>query len=56
MTTARPSGGGMAEWLKATVLKTVRGRKVSRGFESLSLRHGPLGRSLKIFERDNIGR
>ncbi len=38
--TARPSGGGMAEWLKAAVLKTVRGRKVSRGFESLSLRHG----------------
>ena len=30
--------GGMAEWSKAAVLKTV-DRKV-RGFESLSLRHG----------------
>ena len=28
----------MAERLKAAVLKTARGRKVSRGFESLSLR------------------
>ena len=32
-----PLAGGMAEWSKAAVLKTV-DRKV-RGFESLSLRH-----------------
>ena len=30
--------GGMAEWLKATVLKTVVGGNVYRGFESHSLR------------------
>jgi hypothetical protein len=30
--------GGMAEWFKAAVLKTVEGRKVLREFESLSLR------------------
>ena len=30
--------GGMAEWLKAPVLKTGVGRKLHRGFESLSLR------------------
>jgi hypothetical protein len=30
----------MAERLKAAVLKTARGRKVSRGFESPSLRQG----------------
>ena len=28
----------MAEWLKAPVLKTGMGRKLHRGFESLSLR------------------
>lgn len=32
------STGGMAEWLKAPVLKTGMGRKLHRGFESLSLR------------------
>ena len=30
--------GGMAEWLKAAVLKTA-SRKSGRGFESYSLRH-----------------
>ena len=30
--------GGMAEWFKAPVLKTGVGRKLHRGFESLSLR------------------
>ena len=30
--------GGMAEWSKATVLKTVRGFTAPRGFESYSLR------------------
>jgi hypothetical protein len=30
--------GGMAEWTKAAVLKTVMGVKAHRGFESLSLR------------------
>jgi hypothetical protein len=33
-----PAHGGMAEWLKAPVLKTGMGRKLHRGFESLSLR------------------
>ena len=33
-----PNHGGMAEWLKAPVLKTGMGRKLHRGFESLSLR------------------
>ena len=37
-----PVHGGMAEWLKAPVLKTGMGRKSHRGFESLSLRlHSP---------------
>ncbi len=31
--------GGVAEWTKATVLKTVVPRKRDRGFESLPLRH-----------------
>ena len=35
---ASPSNGGVAEWPKAAVLKTVN-RKV-RGFESYPLRHG----------------
>jgi hypothetical protein len=34
----RVSAGGMAEWLKAAVLKTAF-RFPERGFESLSLRH-----------------
>ena len=34
------SAGGMAEWLKAAVLKTAF-RSPERGFESLSLRHSP---------------
>ena len=33
-----PLHGGMAEWLKAAVLKTV--VRKYRGFESYSLRHG----------------
>lgn len=37
--------GGMAEWTKATVLKTVVRRKVDRGFESLSLRQRTSGKA-----------
>jgi hypothetical protein len=33
------SFGGMGEWLKPAVLKTVIPRERDRGFESLSLRH-----------------
>jgi hypothetical protein len=33
-----PNRGGMAERFKAPVLKTGMGRKLHRGFESLSLR------------------
>src|SRR5262245_40467141 len=36
----RSGRGGMAEWLKAAVLKTV--RRKPRGFESLSLRQPAL--------------
>ena len=38
-----PTCGGMAERFKAPVLKTGMGRKLHRGFESLSLRLKPLG-------------
>ena len=36
-----PRYGGMAEWFKAAVLKTV--VRKYRGFESYSLRHSPYG-------------
>ena len=36
--TSQTTAGGMAEWSKATVLKTVVRRRADRGFESLSLR------------------
>ena len=41
-----PSHGGMAEWFKATVLKTVEPKRL-RGFESLSLRHQRSGRRIE---------
>jgi hypothetical protein len=37
----RLEDGGMAEWFKAAVLKTV--VRKYRGFESYSLRHSPYG-------------
>ena len=38
VTRAKVAQGEVAEWLKAHVLKTVRGRKPYRGFESHPLR------------------
>lgn len=37
------NSGGMAEWTKAAVLKTVMGSNTHRGFESLSLRSFSFG-------------
>jgi hypothetical protein len=38
-----PGAGGMAEWSKAAVLKTVVPLARDRGFESYSLRQSPEG-------------